>query len=114
MFTSVVRCDECLGTGVDLSDDRLEMKLESPPVMVRTRKLLHGLGVDTVRQLLCFGVCSDTHGHLTPFVGARSVSIALRGGDVCDAARSRRHLRGNSPGYRAGLCGRAGIRWAGN
>ena len=53
LFTSVVTCDECAGTGVDLSDDRLNMKLESLMIMVRTRKLLHRFGVDTVKQLLC-------------------------------------------------------------
>ena len=53
LFTSVIVCDECSGTGVDLSDDELDMKLESLLIMVRTRKLLHRFGVDTVKQLLC-------------------------------------------------------------
>ena len=54
LFTSLVACDKCAGTGIDLSDERLEVSLESLAVSVRTRKLLHCQGVDTIRQLLCF------------------------------------------------------------
>jgi hypothetical protein len=57
LFTSVAMCEQCFGMGIDLSDERLEVKLETLPLMVRSRKVLHRLSVDTVVQLLIFVSC---------------------------------------------------------
>ena len=56
LFTSVVRCAECIGTGIDLSDERLQVVIATQQVMVRTHKLLHKHGIDTLGQLLCLAM----------------------------------------------------------
>jgi len=57
LFTSVVACDACSGTGVDLSDARLEIELATLAMGRKTRVILHRFGVDTVRQLLLVVAC---------------------------------------------------------
>jgi hypothetical protein len=56
LFTSVAQCAQCIGTGFDLSDERLQTPLQSQQIMVRTRKILERRGVETLGQLLCFAM----------------------------------------------------------
>lgn len=54
LFTSIAKCADCLGTGIDLSHDSLNAPLQVQELSVRTRKLLIRQGVETIRQLLVF------------------------------------------------------------
>ncbi len=53
LFTSVVRCAECMGTGYQLSAKRLDIDLDLSEMAVRTRKCLYRQQISTLRQLLC-------------------------------------------------------------
>ena len=52
LFTSVQRCEHCLGSGVDLSDEALLVSIIELKAMVRTRKLLAKMGIHTLGQLI--------------------------------------------------------------
>lgn len=61
LFTSRVRCEECLGTGFEVSDFALsrdvgELLRELPQIQapVRTAKYLRKRGVTTLAGLVCF------------------------------------------------------------
>ena len=54
LFTSIVACEECSGTGFDLSDEGFSTRIDSLDVLVRTRKRLARFGVHTIGQLFCF------------------------------------------------------------
>jgi len=53
LFTSVVRCAECLGTGFILSDERLSMPLGDFDLAFRTRRFLHRQQILTLGQVFC-------------------------------------------------------------
>ncbi len=54
LFTSSARCADCMGTGVVLSDDRLQVGLGDFETAVRTRKFIHRHQLVSLGQLFCF------------------------------------------------------------
>lgn len=52
LFTSVQACDQCFGSGVDLSDEALCISIRELNTMVRTCKFLAKRGIHTLGELI--------------------------------------------------------------
>ena len=72
LFTSAKPCHNCLATGIDFSDARLTVPLNSLHCMVRTYKFLHRQGVDTLGQLVAFAA----EGRLSRFAETNPGTVA--------------------------------------
>lgn len=59
MLTSVQVCEVCQGTGIDLSDARLDAEIRTPNAPVRVRKGLARQGIENLRQLVCRAVADS-------------------------------------------------------
>src|SRR5947209_121442 len=59
LLTSVQVCEICQGTGIDLSDARLDAGIQTPEVPIRVRKGLARQGIENLRQLVCRAVAGN-------------------------------------------------------
>lgn len=53
LLTSVRVCEACQGTGVDLSDPKLDAEIKTPNTPVRVSKGLKHQGIENLRDLVC-------------------------------------------------------------
>jgi hypothetical protein len=54
LFTSSAVCADCMGTGLDLSDERLKVGLNEFETMLRTRRFMHRYQLTSLCELFCF------------------------------------------------------------